>query len=265
MTDTDASIDYPTVPTEKVEREVMRMRWDDLTFIHWPYEPAEVQALLPEGLTVDPWIDDAGNEAVWVGLVPFLMRVGIAGGRMMPPRIGVFPETNVRTYVRGPDGTPGVWFCSLEAGALPATATARLTYGLPYFWATMSIDRGLDRTGSVWGYSSSRRWPGPVGASHRSRVEVGEMIDANDVSSFEHYLTNRWGLFSRFPTMSARRGFNVYAPVDHGIWPLRRATLLDLDDELMTAAGLTTPVGEPVVHWTAGTEVRIGRPRRTQR
>lgn len=262
MTGLDTAATYPTVPTERVEREVMRMRWEDLTFLHWPYEPDEVQRLLPDGLVVDPWIDDQGNEAVWVGLVPFLMRVGIPGGRMMPARIGVFPETNVRTYVRGPDGTPGVWFCSLEAGALPATATARLTYGLPYFWATMSIDRGREETGSEWGYASTRRWPGPVGASHRSRIEVGEAITPEAVTPFEHYLTNRWGLFSRFPTMQARRGVNLYAPVDHGVWPLRRATLLDLDDHLMSAAGLSPPVGEPVVHWTRGTEVRIGRPRR---
>ena len=252
---------YPNRPTEPVEREVMRMWWDDLTFLHWPYEPDEVQRLLPDGLEVDTWTDEDGNEAVWVGLVPFLMRVGIPGGRQMPARIGVFPETNVRTYVKGPNGTPGVWFCSLEAGALPATATARLTYGLPYFWATMNIDQGTAETGSTWGYTSTRRWPTPAGATHRSRVEVGEPIAPDDVTPFEHYLTNRWGLYSRFPGMNARRGTNVYAPVDHGPWPLRRGVLLDLDDQLMTAAGLSAPVGDPVVHWTTGTEVRIGRPR----
>ncbi len=256
------NLHYPTQPIEPVEREVMRMWWDDLTFLHWPYELDEVQRLLPEGLTVDPWVDEAGHAAAWVGLVPFEMRVGFPGGRQMPARVGVFPETNVRTYVRGPDGTPGVWFCSLEAGALPATATARLTYGLPYFWADMRIDRGQPTTGSVWSYTSTRRWPKPKGARHRSLVRVGEAIAPEDVSPFEHYLTNRWGLFSRFPAMDSARGRNLYAPVDHGVWPLRRGTLLDLDDQLMTAAGLSAPVGDPVVHWTTGTEVRIGRPRR---
>lgn len=28
-------------------------RWDQLTFLHWSYDPAVIQALLPPGLTVD--------------------------------------------------------------------------------------------------------------------------------------------------------------------------------------------------------------------
>lgn len=237
------------------------MWWEDLTFLHWPYDPAEVQALLPPGVTADAWPDDRGRPQVWVGLVPFLMRVGLPGGRAIP-RVGVFPETNVRTYVRGPDGTPGVWFLSLEAGGLAATIAARATYGLPYFWAEMEIERGRPSEGSVWAYRSRRRWPGPRGASHRSSVRVGPGIEPQDVTPFEHYLTARWGLYSRFPSSSAGRGIGLYAPVDHGAWPLRRAELLDLDDELMTAAGLSSPRGDPIVHWTTGTEVRIGRPRR---
>jgi uncharacterized protein YqjF (DUF2071 family) len=268
-----APTDYPALPTNPVRREVMRMWWRDLLFVHWPYEPAEVQALLPEGVQVDPWVDEHDNEAVWVGLVPFRMHVGIPGGREIPV-LGVFPETNVRTYVRGPDGEPGVWFFSLEAGGLAATATARISYGLPYFWADMSISSTSPATGasvptsdrsadvdSTWTYTSTRRWPGPVGVAHRSVARVGAPIADHEVSPFEHYLTARWGLYSRFPTATAARGINLYAAVDHGRWPLHQAELLELDDSLMTAAGLREPSGDPVVHWTRGTEVRIGRPR----
>ncbi len=249
------------------------MWWEDLTFIHYPYEPEQVQRLLPEGLTADAWHGEtplsseassettggAGNTserdgAVWVGLVPFRMRVGFPGGRAMPARIGVFPETNVRTYVRGPDGTPGVYFFSLEAGALPATASARIAYGLPYFWADMSIEDGERAPGGEWAYRSTRRWPKPKGAMHRSRAVVGDEIAEH--SAFEHYLTARWGLFSQLA------GRNLYAPVDHPRWDLYDAELIDLDDELITAAGLPKPTAEPVVHWTPGVEVRIGRPRR---
>ena len=113
---------HTPLPTEPVGRDVMRMWWEQLLFMHFPYEPSEVQALLPDGLTAEPWEDGK----VYVGLIPFLMRVGSPGGRPMPKWAGVFCETNVRTYVTGPDGTPGVYFFSLEAGRLPATATARL-------------------------------------------------------------------------------------------------------------------------------------------
>jgi uncharacterized protein YqjF (DUF2071 family) len=48
----------------------MTQRWELLTFLHWPYEPRLVQALLPPGLTVETYDGQA-----WVGLVPFRMRV----------------------------------------------------------------------------------------------------------------------------------------------------------------------------------------------
>lgn len=237
----------------------MTMWWEDLTFMHWPYEPAEVQALLPDGLTAEPWTAPPGTDRgrgvddgkVWVGLIPFRMRVGFPGGRPMPSWAGVFCETNVRTYVLGPDGTPGVYFLSLEAGRLPATAAARVSYGLPYYWADMS----MADAGPIWTYRSTRRWPGPRGASHASAARVGDPIPLDEVSPFEQYLTSRWGLYSTW------HGRLVYAPVDHGRWPLHRAELLELEDELMTAGGFSPPIGDPVVHWTPGTKVRIGRPR----
>ncbi len=221
------------------------MWWRNLCFIHWPAEPAEVQAMLPAGLTVDTW-----DGAAWLALVPFEMEVMLPGGIPIP-REGRFPETNIRTYVRGPDGTPGVWFDSLEAGRLSATVAARVSYGLPYFWADMSVTGA----GDVWTYRSRRRWPGPKPAASEVAVRVGSPIADAEQSPFERYLTARWGLFSTF------HGRLVYAPVHHGTWPLQHASLLHLDDTLSVAAGHRPPPDDAVVHWTRGTEVRIGRPR----
>ena len=40
--------DEPTIePPEPIERPVMLQRWDDLTFLHWPYAPETVIQLLP--------------------------------------------------------------------------------------------------------------------------------------------------------------------------------------------------------------------------
>ena len=240
------SLDHPPVCPDPVRFEVMRMWWRNLTFLHWPFEPDHVQATLPDGLTVDTYDGQA-----WVALVPFEMEVQLPGGIPIP-REGRFPETNVRTYVRGPDGTPGVWFDSLEAGRLSATTMARVAYGLPYFWASMT---SAEHDG-VWDYESTRKWPKPSGVRSRTRVRPGERIPDEKQTDFEHFLTARWGLFSTF------LGQLLHAPVSHGVWPLQRATLLDLDDELMAAAAHPIPDVEPVVHWTAGTEVRIGRPSR---
>src|SRR4051794_41863513 len=71
-----------------------------------------------------------------------------------------FPETNVRTYVVGPDGRPGVFFFSLDAASTTAVTTARASWQLPYFLARMSVER----TGDAVRYRSERRRPGPAGA-----------------------------------------------------------------------------------------------------
>src|SRR5512135_1436091 len=140
-------------PPEPVKRPLMQMSWHTLTFLHWPYEPAWVQALLPPGLTAQTF-----DGRAWVGLVPFEMVVRWPGGPAVP-WLSRFPETNVRTYVTGPDGTTGVWFLSLDAARLPAVAAARAGWGLPYYWnAQMSVVRRGDRVR----YQSRRSWPWPA-------------------------------------------------------------------------------------------------------
>ena len=116
-----------------VDAPVMRQRWERLTFLHWSYEPAIVQRLLP------PWLraDTFGGMA-WVGLVPFFMRVATAGGHRAP-WVSNFCETNVRTYVLDPQGRPGIWFLSLDAARAGAVAVARASYRLPYHWSRMRL------------------------------------------------------------------------------------------------------------------------------
>jgi hypothetical protein len=220
----------------------MRHRWDRITFLHWPYDPAVVQRLLPDGLTVEPW-----DGAAWVGLVPFVMVVRAPRGPALP-YVSTFPETNVRTYVRGPDGRTGVWFFSLDASRLGACVVGRYGVRVPYFWSRMRAGR----RGDVVRYVSTRRWPGPAGARNEVEVAVGEPVA--EPTEFENYLTARFSLWNA----AAHR-----AQAHHPPWPLRRAHVRRLDPGLVTAAGLPDPSGrEPVAHYSDGVEVAIGLPRR---
>ena len=99
-----------------IDRPVMRQRWERLTFLHWPFEAADVQRLLPDGLEAETC-----DGAAWVGLVPFYMRVATPAGQRVP-WVSNFCETNVRTYVRDHAGRSGIWFFSLEAARLGADA-----------------------------------------------------------------------------------------------------------------------------------------------
>lgn len=221
---------------------VMRHRWDTISFLHWRYDVDEVQRHLPRGLEVEPW-----DGYAWVGLVPFEMRVGGPAG----PLFLRFPETNVRTYVVGPDGRPGVWFFSLDAGSAAAVSVARASWQLPYFRSRMSIDRDGDRVS----YRARRR--GPREGGHEITVVKGEELA--DVSEFDHYLT------ARFTLWNVVSGLLMRTPAEHPPWRLRRADLVDCREDLVLAAGLTRPDSEPVVHCSDGTDVRIGAPRRVRR
>ncbi len=246
----------------------MRMRWEELTMLHWRYPAAEVQALLPEGLTVETF-----DGSAWVGLVPFQMRVDVP---FMPEmrRILHFPETNVRTYVQGRSGEPGVYFFSLEASALISVVTARVSYQVPYFWADMSIDRSSDSSvdrpaddpvdgvdsGSQVGrrlrYESSRYWPKPRGAHSLVEVTVGEPFAPGEATDLDRFLTARWALYGDLGR------WITYATMFHEPWPLHHATVTAWDDELVAAAGLKQPTTEPLVHYSPEVSVRCGWPRR---
>jgi uncharacterized protein YqjF (DUF2071 family) len=221
----------------------MVQQWQDLSYIHWRYEPEEVKALLPPGVEVDTF-----DGSAWVGLIPFSMRnIGLPG---MPPvpYFGSFPEVNVRTYVKC-NGVPGVWFFSLDVNRFLPALVARTTYLLPYCWGSAENHRD----GDIISAHVQRRWP--HGASTSLRLEIGEPIEQPDELSV--FLSARWGLYSK----GLRNGVR-YAPVDHERWPLYSANLLSLNDTLVIASGLTAPQGNPHVMFSPGVSVRVGLPRR---
>ena len=221
----------------------MLHEWNHMSFLHWPYRPDSVQGLLPGNLEVETVQGQA-----WVGLLPFRMEGVRLPGLPAAPWASRFPEINVRTYVRGPDGQLGIWFFSLDAARLPAVLGARGTYWLRYFWAGMSVDLH----GEEVRYQSRRRWPGPRGAHCRTRVEVGDPIPVDELGPLDHFLTARHVLYTRVA------GRLAYAHAEHPPWPLRRGRVLHLDQSLVQAAGLPPPQGPPLVHHSPGVAVRVG-------
>ena len=252
----DAASPDPAGPVcpAPVRRPVMSQRWARLTFLHWAYDPGAVQRLLPAGLRVHEL-----DGAAWVGLVPFFMHVGTAGGRRAP-WVSTFCETNVRTYVRDEAGRTGIWFLSLEAARLGAVTVARAAYGLPYYWSAMRIGERSGPRGTELAYYSRRRWPGPAGVTSRIAVRVGEPVPPAELTARDHFLTARWTLFS--VTGSGTGSRRRLARASHQPWPLHAAEVLVLDDELMTAAGLPAPQGAPLAWYSPGVDVAIGRPER---
>ncbi len=239
------TLDHPTIAPHTISRPVMAQAWKQLAYLHWPVDPAEVESRLPRGLEPDTFAGGA-----WLGLVAFRMERIRVPGTPAIPYFGTFPETNVRTYVRDHTGRPGVWFDSLDVTRLAPVLVARASYRLPYMWAKMSISHD----GDAVSYRMRRRWPGPAGVSSNVTIRRGEPVAAP--TPLERFLTARWGLYTQLGSQIA------YAPVEHIPWPLERAEVSYLHDELVAAAGYTIGNQLPVAHYSPGVEVRIGLPRK---
>jgi hypothetical protein len=227
---------------QRVRVPALLAGWLTQTFIHWPFPPDQVQALLPEELVVDTY-----RGAAWVGLTPFVMTdMRPPGVSAAVPGLPTFAETNLRTYVRHRNGRDGLWFLSIDV-ACPLMLAARAV-GAPYYPGALSVSvngRAVSYTGSRW----------PRGASYRLVVRPGDPIAPAEQ---DVWLTSRWRAYTR------RLGMLWETPVEHEPWPLSHAGVDVLEETLTAAAGLPAPAGEPVVHFSEGVRhVRLGasRPR----
>lgn len=210
---------------------VLSMRWHDLLFAHWRVDARALRTAVPGGLEIDTF-----DGSAWIAVVPF--RMSAIRPRCLPalPRLSAFPELNVRTYVtRG--GRPGVYFFSLDAAEPLAVRVARAVWGLNYLDADMRCARDAD--GAVR-YASRRTHRGEPPAELRCRYEPVGGTFRSKPGTLEHFLTERYCLFT-----SDRRGTLRRGDIAHEPWPLQRA-VWDVDEcDLLRVAGIAPPSGPP--------------------
>jgi uncharacterized protein YqjF (DUF2071 family) len=160
----------------------------------------------------------------WVGLIAFeLSEFAIRPGPVLP-FVGRFPEINVRLYSVDERGRRGVVFRSLEATRVLTVLGARAALGVPYEWARMSISQS---DGAV-DYRSRRLTHGHP----TSHIVVKPLDEPVSNDALAHFLTARWGMHS------VVHGRTRFVPNEHEPWPLRRAELVSIDDELLAAGGI---------------------------
>jgi uncharacterized protein YqjF (DUF2071 family) len=238
-----------------VSMPVLGAAWLTLTFVHWSVPTAAVQALLPPGLVVDEWQGSA-----WVSLTPFVMADMRPLGLGSPPEasgrtgrinrvlheVSSSPETNLRTYVRGPDGRDGIWFFSLDIGARTLAVALRGLSGAPYRYGRLTVQPMHD----VVTYTGSRATGEP---SYDAVVRPGDPLEPSELDT---WLTGRWRAYT------TQLGQLLVFPVEHEPWPLRDARLDTLEEDLTQRAGLPE-LGEPsLLHYSEGVRrVRLGLPR----
>ncbi len=221
----------------------MDQRWTDAVFLHWRIPQTAAAAFMPEGVAPDVF-----DGSAWVGLIGFRMQGAGLGRGPGVPYFGSFNEINVRLYSREPDGTKGVVFLSLDASRLAVVLAARAA-GIPYVWSRDRF-RGANPADPSTGYSVRR-----FGGGARSDFAVAPQFDADATDPLSIHLTARFGLHTRF------RGKTLYVPNTHSPWPLFRARLTALEDQLIAAAGITVSGPPESVLFSPGVRTQFGRPR----
>ena len=105
---------------------LLTMRWQDLLFAHWPLDPA---ALL-RSARAEAGSRSTPSMAAWPGSGSSRSATRGSGrsGLPLPGEAIAFAEVNVRTYVRGPDGAPPVWFLSLDGDHRLGAMAARSAF-----------------------------------------------------------------------------------------------------------------------------------------
>lgn len=221
------------------EAHIGYQTWRDLLFAHWAVDPDQLTALLPKGLELDLWRGEA-----LVGVVPFYME-GVRP--KWAPRWSAFNfyELNVRTYVLH-RGEPGVYFFSLDAASWIAVCAARVGWSLPYYPARFHQSRLESRIT----YRAHRILP--RGAYLDVEYELGEVLGASKPETLEHFLLERYLLFTE------RRGVIYRGQVHHTPYPAQRAHLMRCESNLIETLGIYPLEREPrYVHYASGVEVDI--------
>jgi uncharacterized protein YqjF (DUF2071 family) len=231
------------------QRAVMRQKWRDLLFLHWPVRPETLRPLVPAQLELDVF-----DGTAFVGLIPFTMTGVRPVG--FPPIWGLssFHETNLRTYVHNEGRDPGVWFFNLEAANLIAVRLARSLFHLPYHHARMFMEREptpCPNEPTTILYAGVRRWPGPLPASYAIRATVTASIGEAQSGSLEHFLVERYILYAR------SRDRLYQGRVHHTPYPIHSAEIHAVDETLMAAAGIERPDTMPIAHHSSGVDVEV--------
>jgi uncharacterized protein YqjF (DUF2071 family) len=211
---------------------IMYQTWGELLFMHWPVPPRSLRPLIPEPLGVD-----THDAAAWIGLTPFTMWGVRPVFAPALPFLSESHELNVRTYVHL-DGVPGVWFFSLDANNPLAVLGARLAFHLPYFGASM----GLERHDRVIRFTSRRTDRRDPPANFEAAWRVGEELGEARPGSLDFFLLERYCLYS------AHKGRLYRARIFHRPWTLHSASLLSCRSTMLESQGLPAPGGAPLLH-----------------
>lgn len=226
----------------------LHQRWEDIVLLHWPVPAERLRSDVPEPLKVDTW-----DGCAWISLSA--LRISHMRLRHLPPVPGAssFAEINLRTYVRGDDGRPAVYFLSLDAGSRLTVEAARFAYALPYFRSTVShawtgaclsthAER-RDRRGAPAAFSAECCLPQGI---HGTPQPADDPLSDWLLDRYRLFTTHKWQLMA--------------ADVAHRPWAPRLAQVSVSRNTVGQALGYDLDRPPALAHYAGVMDASIGSP-----
>jgi uncharacterized protein YqjF (DUF2071 family) len=217
-------------------------------FAHWPLDPAAVEPLVPDPLSVATYDGRARVSAL------ALENVAVAPGTLSVPR-GLhrgFAQLNLRTYVEHGDES-GVYFLSLDSGSRLGAAVGQRAFGLPFRPARARIRRA----GDTVRFTSRRRTDAGDAAVFAARYRPDGEAYAAEPDSIEAFCIERvrYLLPAREATAALPGDGSdgvVVGRIERDPWELRPVDATVRTNTLLAAAGLPEPDAAPELRYSPG-------------
>lgn len=208
------------------------MTFRDGLFLHWPFDPADIDPLVPDPLDLD-----TRNGRAWVSIVSFVLAD--AGFRFTPrvTRLTV-PELNLRTYVQLGEQS-GLFFLSIDIASASVARTVRTATRLPVYTADIQARSHADRV-----TFRSVRQGDETARFSATYSPTGEVFRA-EPGTVDHWLAERRRLYD-----PGTRGPGVLvAEISHQPWPLQSAEVTMDENMIFEATDLPQPADDPRIHY----------------
>lgn len=212
-------------------------------FAHWPIAAEQLKPLLPNGLELDTYDNQA-----WIGVVPFTMDHIRLRGLPRIPFTSAFHELNVRTYVKV-GNKAGVYFFSLDAAHRLAVELARALFHLPYLYARMDVASSDDQHIH---YENDRHDRRANQAQFRADYHPISSPYYAEEGTLTHWLTERYCLYTVNGSGRILRG-----DIHHEPWLLQDAEAHIKINTMISSTGLSQSLGSPLLHYADRLKVLI--------
>lgn len=206
-----------------------RQSWHDLLLMHWPVPAPALRALVPAPLNIHKF-----HGVAWVAVAPFWTS-GIEYRLVPSPIRSSMAMLSLHTFVIR-NGRPGIWFLQLNAGDRLSAWLGARSLGLPFVATRAHVERGV---GMV-----THRWERNGEVIFQARyTPVGQAVTP-EPGSLEHWLTERYAVYTRGPSGSLRQ-----IELHHGRWPVQQVAATVQRNAVLSGVGLQChgPLG-PVLH-----------------